>query len=199
MYSLLSILSGKVAASNRAHCMAPMPCQDAYLFCLSASLHPKYAEACTWLDISHCGDILVAHEDCLVQIPTMCHMLDMVAVPPVSPLLQLMAVGVPVAFLGGGAVCWGRLVYAWRAALKFKVLPEDVKPRNIHRFLTEFDVEVASRIGRVWDVEGTLDQTALEVAENVLKVSACSGACQYGACAVQPLYNTSIAHIQSGR
>jgi hypothetical protein len=83
-----------------------------------------------------------------------------------------MAVGVPVAFLGGGALCWGRLVYAWRAALKFKVLPEGIKPRNIHRFWTEFDVEVASRIGRVWDMEGTLDQTALEVAENVLKVCA---------------------------
>lgn len=84
--------------------------------------------------------------------------------------LQLMAVGIPVSFLAGVGICWGHLVYAWRAALKFKVLPEGVKPRNIHRFWTEFDVEIASRIGRVWDVEGVLDQTALDVAENVLKV-----------------------------
>jgi hypothetical protein len=44
---------------------------------------------------------------------------------------------------------------------------------HIHRFWTEFDVEIASRIGRVWDSEGVLDQTALDVAENVLKV--CGG------------------------
>lgn len=84
--------------------------------------------------------------------------------------LQLMAAGVPVVFLAGGGLCWGHLVYAWKTALKFRVLPEGVKYRNIHRFWTEFDVEIASRIGRVWDVEGALDQTALEVAENVLKV-----------------------------
>jgi hypothetical protein len=88
-----------------------------------------------------------------------------------------MAVGVPVSFLAGGAICWWRLVYAWRAALKFKVLPEGVKPRTIHRFWSEFDVEVASRIGRVWDEEGALDETALCVAENVLKVRAWGGGC----------------------
>lgn len=81
-----------------------------------------------------------------------------------------MAVGVPVSCLLGAGICWGHLVYAWKAALKFKVLPEGVKPRTIHRFWTEFDVEVASRIGRVWDEEGVLDQTALDIAENVLKV-----------------------------
>lgn len=85
---------------------------------------------------------------------------------------QLMAIGVPISFLAGAGICWAHLVYAWKAALKFKVLPEGVKPRTIHRFWTEFDVEVASRIGRVWDVERVLDQTALEVAENVLKVRA---------------------------
>jgi hypothetical protein len=84
--------------------------------------------------------------------------------------MQIMAVGVPVSCLLGAGICWGHLVYAWKAALKFKVLPEGVKPRTIHRFWTEFDVEVASRIGRVWDEEGVLDQTALDIAENVLKV-----------------------------
>lgn len=87
---------------------------------------------------------------------------------PVCP--QLMAVGVPVSFLAGAGICWGHLMYAWKAALKFKVLPDGVKPRTIHRFWSEFNVEVASRIGRVWDEEGVLDQTALEIAENVLKV-----------------------------
>jgi hypothetical protein len=47
--------------------------------------------------------------------------------------LQLMAAGVPVAFLAGAGLCWGHLVYAWKTALKFKVLPEGVKFRNIHR------------------------------------------------------------------
>eukprot|EP00882_Tetradesmus_deserticola_P006573 GHRQ01006917.1.p1 GENE.GHRQ01006917.1~~GHRQ01006917.1.p1 ORF type:complete len:1485 (+),score=562.58 GHRQ01006917.1:723-5177(+) len=81
----------------------------------------------------------------------------------------VMAVGVPVMFVAGGGVCWMRLVYAWRTALKFKQLPPGVKPRSIHRFTSEFDVEVASRIGRVWDEEGVLDTAATEVAENVLK------------------------------
>lgn len=44
-----------------------------------------------------------------------------------------MAAGVPVAFLAGAGLCWGHLVYAWKTALKFKVLPEGVKFRNIHR------------------------------------------------------------------
>lgn len=87
---------------------------------------------------------------------------------PVCP--QLMAVGIPVSFLAGAGICWGHLMYAWKTALKFKVLPDGVKPRTIHRFWSEFDVEVASRIGRVWDEEGVLDQTALEIAENVIKV-----------------------------
>jgi hypothetical protein len=89
---------------------------------------------------------------------------------PMSGPVQVMAVGVPIAFVVGGGICWLRLVYAWRTALKFKQLPPGVKPRSIHRFTSEFDVEVASRIGRVWDEEGVLDATAKEIAENVLKV-----------------------------
>lgn len=146
--------------------------------CSSVSTHPNCNETCTCYIMSHYGGISLAAEQCLVWIATVCHVANMLPMCFLSPWLQLMAAGVPVAFLGGGALCWGRLVDAWRAALKFKVLSEGVKPRNIHRFMTEFDVEVASRIGRVWDVEGTLDQTALEVAENVLKVCTCSGACK---------------------
>ncbi|WIA28374.1 hypothetical protein OEZ86_010920 [Tetradesmus obliquus] len=81
----------------------------------------------------------------------------------------VMAVGVPVMFIVGAGICWLRLVYAWRTALKFKQLPAGVKPRSIHRFTSEFDVEVASRIGRVWDEDGVLDAAATEIAENVLK------------------------------
>ncbi len=82
---------------------------------------------------------------------------------------QVMAVGVPLACVFGGGVCWVRLVYAWRTALKFRGLEPGIKPRLIHRFLTEFDVEVASRIGRVWDEEGVPDPTSLDLAEDVLK------------------------------
>lgn len=85
-------------------------------------------------------------------------------------LAQVMAAGVPVMFIVGAGICWLRLVYAWRTALKFKQLPAGVKPRSIHRFTSEFDVEVASRIGRVWDEDGVLDAAATEIAENVLRV-----------------------------
>eukprot|EP00879_Flechtneria_rotunda_P020397 GHRR01021459.1.p1 GENE.GHRR01021459.1~~GHRR01021459.1.p1 ORF type:complete len:889 (+),score=208.65 GHRR01021459.1:224-2890(+) len=78
-------------------------------------------------------------------------------------------VGIPLMFLAGAGICWGRLLYAWKTALKFKVLPPNVKPRLLHRFSSEFDVEVSSRVGRVWDEDGVLDQTAVELAENVLK------------------------------
>lgn len=83
-----------------------------------------------------------------------------------------MAGGCPLLFLVGAGICWARLVYTWRSALKFKVLPPGVKPRTIHRFMEDFDVEIASRIGRVWDEEGVLDPTALDLAENVLRVGA---------------------------
>lgn len=85
--------------------------------------------------------------------------------------LQVMAAGIPVFFCLGGGICWAHLVYAWRSALKFRTLPAGVKPRTIHRFSTEFDVEIASRIGRIWDEEGVLDAAALDLAENVLKVT----------------------------
>ena len=91
-------------------------------------------------------------------------------IPCVVSFLQAMAAGCPVLFLVGAGICWGHLVYAWRSALKFKELPPGVKPRTIHRFMEDFDVEVASRIGRIWDDEGVLDPTALELAENVLRV-----------------------------
>jgi hypothetical protein len=81
-----------------------------------------------------------------------------------------MAGGVPVAFLGGMAAMYGRLYYAWRVALKFAHADPAIKPRSIHTFFDDFDVEVAARIGRVFDVEGNNnDPGALDVAEGVLR------------------------------
>lgn len=81
-----------------------------------------------------------------------------------------MAGGVPVAFFGGMAAMYARLYYAWRTALPFARLGPGVKPRSIHVFFNDFDVEVAARVGRVFDSEGAnFDPSALDVAENVLK------------------------------
>jgi hypothetical protein len=81
-----------------------------------------------------------------------------------------MAGGVPVAFLGGMAVMYARLHYAWRTALKFTNFGPGIKPRSVHTFLDDFDVEVAARIGRVFDEEGgSWDPAALDIAENVLR------------------------------
>jgi hypothetical protein len=116
-------------------------------------------------------------QQCLSRLPdcttTCTSMLANTLLMPV--FTQVMSVGVPVMFIVGGGICWLRLVYAWRTALKFKQLPPGVKPRSIHRFTSEFDVEVASRIGRVWDEDGVLDAAATEIAENVLKVGTLRG------------------------
>ena len=83
---------------------------------------------------------------------------------------QLMAFGVPLAFFGGMAVMYARLHYAWRTALKFTNFGPGVKPRSIHTFLDDFDVEVAARIGRVFEEEGAnWDPAALDIADNVLR------------------------------
>jgi hypothetical protein len=81
-----------------------------------------------------------------------------------------MAGGVPVAFLAGMAAMYARLYCAWRVALKFAHADPAVKPRAIHTFFDDFDVEVAARIGRVFDAEGANDDpAALDVAEGVLR------------------------------
>lgn len=83
---------------------------------------------------------------------------------------QLMAGGLPVVFFGGMAAMYLRLYCAWRTALKFSRLGPGVKPRSIHTFWDDFDVEVAARIGRIFDAEGNnMDPAALDIAENVLK------------------------------
>jgi hypothetical protein len=81
-----------------------------------------------------------------------------------------MAGGVPVAFFGCMAAMYARLYYGWRVAFRFARLGPGVKPRSLHTFFDDFDVEVAARVGRVFDVEGAnFDPGALDVAENVLK------------------------------
>ncbi len=79
--------------------------------------------------------------------------------------------GVPFAFMGSAAAAYWQIWRLWLAGLKFRnVDVSAVKPRTIHRFSTDFDVEVASRVGRVWDEDFNLDQRAVDIAENVLKV-----------------------------
>ena len=74
------------------------------------------------------------------------------------------------AFFAGMAGMYARLYFAWRSALPFAKLGPGIKPRSLHVFLDDFDVEVAARIGRVFDAEGAnSDPAVLDVAENVLK------------------------------
>ena len=81
-----------------------------------------------------------------------------------------MAGGLPVAFLGGMAAMYARLYHAWRVALKFAAAPPDARPRRVHRFLDDLDVEVAARVGRVLDPDGVpCDAGALDAAEAVLR------------------------------
>ena len=42
--------------------------------------------------------------------------------------------------------------------------------RRIYIFASDTDVEVISRIGRVWDEDDQLDPAALDLAENIIKV-----------------------------
>ena len=91
---------------------------------------------------------------------------------PFNPqiLSQLMAGGVPVAFLAGMGGMYWRLHHAWRTALKFANADPAARPRSIHTFFDDFDVEVAARIGRVFDAEGApADPAALDVTEAVLR------------------------------
>lgn len=81
-----------------------------------------------------------------------------------------MACGLPTAFLVGMGAMFIRLYYAWRAALKFAAAEPGVRPRSVHTFFDDFDVEVASRIMRVFDAEGVpCDPAALDAAETVLR------------------------------
>eukprot|EP00967_Tisochrysis_lutea_P069085 scaffold90712_cov20-Tisochrysis_lutea.AAC.2 len=43
------------------------------------------------------------------------------------------------------------------------------------RFNNSFEVELASRVDRVWDEDGNLDAAALDLGEAVLKVRSCMG------------------------
>jgi len=74
------------------------------------------------------------------------------------------------AFAAGWGITYVRLWYAWKCALCFKVVQPGVKPRSLHHFWDDYAVEVAARIGRVFDEDGISDPVALDIAENVLKV-----------------------------
>lgn len=81
-----------------------------------------------------------------------------------------MAGGLPISFLVGMGAMFIRLFCAWRVALKFAAAEPGTRPRSVHTFFDDFDVEVASRIMRVFDAEGVpCDPAALDAAETVLK------------------------------
>lgn len=99
-----------------------------------------------------------------------------------------MAGGVPISFLLGGLAVYARLWYGWRSGMRFKVPQPGVRPRLIHHFRSDYAVEVAARVGRVFDEDGITDPTALDIAENVLKV--CCACCAN--CSAHPKW----AHVQ---
>jgi hypothetical protein len=77
--------------------------------------------------------------------------------------------GIAPAFLLGGMVAFVRLGYFFRVALRFARWNTDTKSRSIFKFASETDVEVASRVMRVWDEDNIPDPAALDLGELVIK------------------------------
>jgi hypothetical protein len=75
-------------------------------------------------------------------------------------------------FLLGGAMAYARLHYMWKIAMKFKhEWREGVRFKDVHRFREAYDVEIVSRVMRVWEEDDeTLDPEALDLAETIYKV-----------------------------
>ncbi|KXZ48338.1 hypothetical protein GPECTOR_28g744 [Gonium pectorale] len=82
-----------------------------------------------------------------------------------------MAYGVPAVFILAGLAGGIRLLYFFRIALKFQRLQLDptLYSKRIHRFGDDKDVEICSRIARVWDEDGNLDQQCVDLAEVILR------------------------------
>ena len=77
--------------------------------------------------------------------------------------------GLGPAFALGALAAYARLWYIWAVALRFRAWAPGVKYKSIFKFDSDFDVEVASRVARVWDEDGNLDPVAIELAETVIK------------------------------
>ena len=75
-------------------------------------------------------------------------------------------------FLLGGALAYARLYYMWSVAMKFKKeWREGMRYKDVYRFREPYDVEIVSRVMRVWEEDDeTLDPDALDLAETVYKV-----------------------------
>lgn len=67
--------------------------------------------------------------------------------------MQSMQYGVVPAFITGGLLAAIRSYYFFRVGLRFHRLLEDphLNSRRVYKFAEPYDVELASRVGRVWD------------------------------------------------
>ncbi|GLI68263.1 hypothetical protein VaNZ11_012618, partial [Volvox africanus] len=82
-----------------------------------------------------------------------------------------MLYGLPVVFFGAGLLGAIRLYYFFRVALKFQIMQQqpNMYSKRVYRFSDDKEVEVCSRIARVWDEDGNLDQQCLDLAEVILR------------------------------
>lgn len=86
-----------------------------------------------------------------------------------STITYTMFYGIAPAFFLGGTVAFVRLGYFFRIALRFARWNTDLKSRTIFKFVSETDVEVVSRVMRVWDEDLIPDPAALDLGELVIK------------------------------
>eukprot|EP00198_Chlamydomonas_reinhardtii_P011170 XP_001700507.1 predicted protein [Chlamydomonas reinhardtii] len=82
-----------------------------------------------------------------------------------------MSYALPFVFFGSGLAAAMRLYYFFRVALKFQILQQqpNLYSKRVHRFADDKDVEVASRVARVWDEDGNTDPQLLDLAEVIIR------------------------------
>lgn len=84
-------------------------------------------------------------------------------------ITNVMWYGMLPAFLLCGLGAFGRLTYFFRVGLRFRLLKPDQKSRLLYKFSSDTDVEVISRVLRVWDEDKVPDPLALDLGEVILK------------------------------
>lgn len=82
---------------------------------------------------------------------------------------QVMYYGMGPVFILGAVLGYCRLWYMWTVALKFRDWQPGMKYKSIYKFESDLDVEVASRVMRVWDEDDTYDAVAIDLAETIIK------------------------------
>ncbi|KAG2422329.1 hypothetical protein HXX76_016114 [Chlamydomonas incerta] len=82
-----------------------------------------------------------------------------------------MSYALPFVFFGSGLAAALRLYYFFRVALKFQILQQqpNLYSKRVHRFSDDKDVEIASRVARVWDEDGNTDPQLLDLAEVIIR------------------------------